>query len=208
MEQTHLTISYMNGVMMASAASIAIAGIIFAVIFNKKIWIRLNSSLLFFSIVIGALSIYRALSWFYKPDDSITIWAGRILLVQFIMWFIPLFISFVTIWLGDGKNVNSLIEIKEQPISADGKEVTLLEIKQLVTKNETIIQNIENRQKRTAWQWPFSLGVSAMAVGVSWSIATTPKMQGDYKTGLFVFAIGLLACLAALVFSYKKNPKK
>ena len=66
------------------------------------------------------------------------------------------------------------------------------------------LKSIENRQIKTTWQFPFNLGISAMAVGLTWFIATAPITQGDYKSGLFVFSIGLFVTLSALLYRRRK----
>ena len=66
------------------------------------------------------------------------------------------------------------------------------------------LKSIEKRQIKTAWQFPFNLGISAMAVGLTWFIATAPITQGDYKSGLYIFFIGLFVTLIALLYQRRK----
>lgn len=67
------------------------------------------------------------------------------------------------------------------------------------------LKNIADTQIRTAWQWPFSLGASAMASGLTWVIATVPRTPGDFKSGLFVFSVGLAIVVLSLFYRYRKK---
>lgn len=78
--------------------------------------------------------------------------------------------------------------------------------------NEITLKDIEEHLKRqdrqmagTQWQFPFTLGLSAMSVGLTWIIATTPRTPGDFKSGLFVFSIGVLIILLSLFYRYRKK---
>ena len=117
-------------------------------------------------------------------------------------------LAFVTMAfkLNKRKNITDKNESQEMvKNNNEGKEVSLSEIKDLITSSNKKIEAIENRQIRNAWQWLFSLGVSAMAVGISWLLATTSLQQGDYKSGLFVFIAGLLITILALCSSNRKK---
>ncbi len=74
---------------------------------------------------------------------------------------------------------------------------------------EPTIKDIEEHLKRqdrqTKWQWLFSLGVSAMAVGITWVIATMPTTPGDFWSGLLVFFIGVVIALLSLFYRYGKK---
>ncbi len=105
-------------------------------------------------------------------------------------------------------NSNKLKENNPMLMDEDNKEVTLKDIKDLLKSQNDTINKIEERQRKTAWQWIFSLGVSAMAVGISWFLAFLPKTEGDYKNGIYVFGLGLIICVIALCYSNKKKPDK
>lgn len=86
---------------------------------------------------------------------------------------------------------------KESGITASN-EPTIKDVKEHLERQDRQIA-------RTQWQFPFSLGVSAMAVGLTWVIATMPRTPGDFESGLFVFFLGFLITLLSLLYRYRKK---
>ena len=114
-----------------------------------------------------------------------------------------------------GKSTSKVIEeatkIKTKDIGKQEENMSK-EGDELAESNEPTIKDIEEHLKRqdrqmarTQWQWLFSLGVSAMAVGLTWIIATMPVTPGDFKSGLYVFFAGLLIVLLSLFYRYRKK---
>jgi len=88
----------------------------------------------------------------------------------------------------------------EEGMSKEGENVVSDE-----PNPKDIEEHLKRQDRQTKWQWLFSLGVSAMAVGLTWVIATMPRTPGDLRTGLFVFAIGLVISLLSLLYRYRKK---
>lgn len=89
---------------------------------------------------------------------------------------------------------------KEENMSKEGEATGSNE-----PTNKDIEKHLKQQDRQTQWQWLFSLGVSAMAVGITWVLATMPRTPGDLRTGLFVFAIGLVISLLSLLYRYRKK---
>ena len=99
------------------------------------------------------------------------------------------------------------VEIKTKDIEQE--EQNMSKEDEATGSNEITLDYIERhlrrRDRQMQWQWLFSLGVSAMAVGTTWVIATTPRTPGDLRAGLFVFSIGLVISLISLFYRYRKK---
>jgi hypothetical protein len=202
---------YMRTALIIAASFITVAGIILALGSKNERFSKPNKNMLFFSILFGAVAMSTVLKWYDNNTllgfgvDSVVVKEviGVSLFLQFFLWFFPLLGLFPTVEHAKNKN-NDKKQQPDQP-EAQNRKVTLSEIKKILVEFNKRLDAIENRQKSTAWQWLFSLGVSAFAVGTSWIIATTTILPGDYSTGLIVLFVGLIIMGLALLYSNRKK---
>ncbi len=105
------------------------------------------------------------------------------------------------------KLIVEIAKIKTKNIGK--KEENMSNEEKTAGDNEPTLKDIEEHLKRqdrrTKWQWLFSVGVSAMAVGLTWVIATMSTTPGDFWTGLFVFFLGVVIALLSLFYRHRKK---
>jgi len=102
--------------------------------------------------------------------------------------------------------IEEATKIKTRDIGKKGEDMSNED--EAKETDEPTIKDIEEHLKRqdrqTKWRWLFSLGVSVMAVGLTWFIATTTRGVLDFNS-LFIFFVGLIIALLALFY---RCPKK
>ena len=82
---------FIRGIMITSATFITVAGIFLAVRDCRKYFRKWSIFLLLISLVLGAVVITTSLVWFREPTDLKAILALWLLIVQFIIFCIPVF---------------------------------------------------------------------------------------------------------------------
>ena len=83
------SVQYVQGIMFAASAFIAIAGIIFTIGINQKSLSTKWLVPIYISIAIGAASIVTALGWLSSPSDNEKLVAQFCLFAQFVLWYFP-----------------------------------------------------------------------------------------------------------------------
>ena len=84
-------LEFVRGIMISSVAFIIVAGIFLALSSIRKYFKKWAMSLLLISLVLGVVVITTSLFWFREPTDlraNLVLW---LLIVQFIIFCIPVF---------------------------------------------------------------------------------------------------------------------
>lgn len=107
------------------------------------------------------------------------------------------------------KVIEEASKIKTRDIGK--KEENMSKEGEATGSNEPTLKDIEEHLKRqdrqmarTQWQCPFTLGLTAMIVGMTWVVART-QFVPDLSTGLFMTILGLLIVLLSLFNRYRKK---
>ncbi len=82
-------LEFVRGIMISSAAFITAAGIILALSSSRQYFRKWAISLLLISLVLGVVVITTSLFWFREPTDLRANLALWLLIVQFIIFCIP-----------------------------------------------------------------------------------------------------------------------
>ena len=84
-------LEFIRGIMISSAVFIIVAGIFLALSSIRKYFRKWALSLLLISLVLGVVVITTSLFWFREPTDLRANLALWLLIVQFIIFCIPVF---------------------------------------------------------------------------------------------------------------------